>query len=291
MAVAPKARETCTQFDRARREQLLLDQLPQVHYIARRIRERLPQHVALEDLINAGVLGLIEALEKYDPAKNIQFSSYARFRIRGAILDSLREMDWSPRSLRKKARQLEEAESKLRLRLGRPITEPELAEELGISLEQLHHLLGELRGLTLCSLQTETSEHALEPDANDRLANTADEDPFLLCWRSEMSELLARAVGELPPRERQMLALYYLEDLTMKEIGVVLGVGEARVSQIHSAAMIRLRARMRELLAPSPWRRRAAPRGAKPLAGLAWNGATGGAGRALPSHAASPKPD
>ena len=289
MAVAVKVREGRAECDRARREQLLLDQLPQVHYIARRIHDRLPQHVALEDLINAGVLGLIEAQEKYDPAKNVQFKSYAGFRIRGAILDSLRELDWSPRSLRKKARQLEQAESKLRLHLGRPASEPELAVELGIPLEQLHHLLGELRGLSLCSLQTETSEHAFEPDACDRLANSADEDPFLLCWRSEMREFLARAVGELPARERQMLALYYLEDLTMKEVGAVLGVGEARVSQIHSAAMIRLRARMRELLAPSPWRRRAAPSGAQPAARFAWKEVIAeGAARGFPSHAANP---
>src|SRR5215813_10540866 len=135
------------------RERLLNEQLPQVRYIARRIHERLPRHVPLEDLVHAGVLGLMDALHKFDRGKHVQFGSYAKFRIRGAILDSLREMDWSPRDLRRKARRLEEAQSKLRAELGRNPSEPELAVELGMDLRGLQLLLGEIDGLEIGSLR------------------------------------------------------------------------------------------------------------------------------------------
>ena len=154
MKAARKAYEAVSKFDPAKRDHLLLEQLPQVRYIARRIHDRLPQHVALEDLVHAGVLGLIDALHKFDPSKHVQLKSYAKFRIRGAILDSLREMDWSPRELRKKGRIMEQAHRKLRAQLGRAATEPELAAEMGISLGELQRLLGDLRGLDLGSSVT-----------------------------------------------------------------------------------------------------------------------------------------
>src|ERR1700733_11371378 len=135
------------------RDRILLEQLPQVRYLARRIHERLPRHVPLEDLVHAGVVGLIDALHKYDRGKHVQFGSYAKFRIRGAILDSLREMDWSPRDLRRKARQLEEANNTLRLSLGRNPSETELAAEVGIDLHGLQMLLGEIDGLEVGSLR------------------------------------------------------------------------------------------------------------------------------------------
>jgi RNA polymerase sigma factor for flagellar operon FliA len=150
--------------------------------------------------------------------------------------------------LRRKARRIEEAEQKLRGRLGYSPSESQLAEELGISLDKFQHLLGELRGLDLRSLQSETTEGGYERGLNSVNPSTTPEDPFLLCLHSEMTELLARVIEELPERERQLLALYYYEELTMKEAGAVLGIGEARVSQLHSAAIIRLRARMAELL-------------------------------------------
>src|SRR6478736_2856863 len=133
------------------RERLLVEQLPQVRYIARRIHDRLPRHVPLEDLVHAGVLGLIDALQKFDHSKHVQFGSYAKFRIRGAILDSLREMDWSPRDLRRQSRRLEEAHDKLRLELGRHPNEPELAKELGIGLPDLQKLLGDISSLEIGS--------------------------------------------------------------------------------------------------------------------------------------------
>jgi len=251
MREATKHAYTCWQSEEER-EQLLMEQLPQVRYIARRIHERLPRHVPFEDLVHAGVLGLIDALHKFDGSKHVQFGSYAKFRIRGAILDSLREMDWSPRDLRRKARQLEEAHNRLRLQLGRNPSEQELAGELGLDLHGLQLLLGEIDGLEVGSLKVQSPHDGKEEDLCEYLPNHPEETPLLLCLRSEMKELLARAIEELPEKERQVLALYYFEELTMKEVGAVLGVGESRVSQIHSMAVVRLRARLAELTAVRP---------------------------------------
>jgi len=236
------------------RERMLMEQLPQVRYIARRIHERLPRHVPFEDLVHAGVVGLIDALQKFDRSKHVQFGSYAKFRIRGAILDSLREMDWSPRDLRRKARQLEEAHNRLSSELGRNPSESELAAAMGLDLHGLQVLLGEIDGLEVGSLRVLSPRDGAEEDLCEYLANDPEETPLLFCLRSEMKELLARAIAELPEKERQVLALYYFEELTMKEVGAVLGVGESRVSQIHSMAVIRLRARLAELsrLRPAP---------------------------------------
>ena len=232
----------------AERERLLVEQLPQVKYIARRIHDRLPPHILLEDLVHAGILGLIEAIQRFDPARHVELKSFAKHRIQGAILDSLRDLDWSPRPLRRKARRIEEAQHKLRALLGYSPSESQLAEELGMSLDKFQHLLGELRGLDLRSLHSEGTEEGFERELRNANQTTAPDDPFAVCLRSEMNGLLAKAIDELPERERQLLALYYYEELTMKEAGAVLGIGEARVSQLHSAAIVRLRARMSELL-------------------------------------------
>ena len=242
------AYETFSGLNSAERERLLVEQLPQVKYIAKRIHDRLPPHVLLEDLVHAGILGLIEAAQRYDPARHVELKSYAKHRIHGAILDSLRDLDWSPRPLRRKARRIEEAQQRLRARLGYSPSESQLAEELGMGLDKFQHLLGELRGLDLRSLQSETMEEGSGREPHNNTQTEPPEDAFSLCLRSEMTGLLAKAVEELPERERQLLALYYYEELTMKEAGAVLGIGEARVSQLHSAAIVRLRARMSELL-------------------------------------------
>jgi RNA polymerase sigma factor FliA len=231
------------------RQRLLTEQLPQVRYIARRIHERLPRHVPFEDLVHAGVVGLIDALQKYDKGKHVMFGSYAKFRIRGAILDSLREMDWSPRDLRRQSRRLEEAHDKLRLDLGRNPSEPELAAEMKIPLAELQKLLGEISCLEIGSLRTISPENGKEEDLCEFLPDDRDESPLAQFLHSEMRELLARAIGDLPEKERHVLTLYYFEELTMKEVGMALGVGESRVSQIHSMAVVRLRARMAELTA------------------------------------------
>jgi RNA polymerase sigma factor FliA len=228
----------------AERERVLMEQLPQVRYIARRIHERLPRHVPFEDLVHAGVVGLIDALNKFDQSKHVQFSSYAKFRIRGAILDSLRELDWSPRELRRKGRLVEQTYSQLSGKLGRAPLENELAKELGLELRELQSLLAELDGLELGSLRVESQRDGKEEDLTDYLPGKPEETPFFSCLRSEMKGLLEQAISELPEKERKVLALYYYEELTMKEVGAALGIGESRVSQIHSLAMVRLRARL-----------------------------------------------
>lgn len=230
-------------------EQLVNEQLPQVRYIARRIHERLPQHVQIEDLVNAGVLGLIDAVHKFDPRKNVQFKSYAKFRIRGAILDSLRELDWSPRDLRRKARQIEEATSRLSIRLGRSATEAEIAEELEMDLDEFQRVIGELDGLDLGSLQVESPSDGHDEDLCEYLPGDPEISPYYLCLRSEIKKHLAAAIAELSDKEQQVLSLYYYEELTMKEVGAVLGVGESRVSQVHTLAVIRLRSKLMEHLA------------------------------------------
>ena len=229
------------------RERILMEQLPQVKSIARRIHERLPRHVPLEDLVHAGVLGLMDALQKFDQGKHVQFSSYAKFRIRGAILDSLRDLDWSPRDLRRKARLLEETSLQLSAKLGRAPGEAEMAVELGLELTAFQHLLGEIKGLEIGSFHVESSQDGRDEDLCEYLPDDPEDTPYHRCLESEMKQLLSRVIDELPEKERQVLALYYYEELTMKEVGVALGVGESRVSQIHSLAIVRLRARMSEL--------------------------------------------
>jgi RNA polymerase sigma factor for flagellar operon FliA len=157
-------------------------------------------------------------------------------------------MDWSPRHLRRQARRIEEAHRDLKLRLGRAATEPELAKELGMNLEDFQHLLGELRGLDLGSLQAESVDPQAEEEMVSYRPGGTDKDPFFLCLHGEIRTHIASALEDLDEKEKQVVTLYYLEELTMKEVGAVLGVGESRVSQIHSAAMVRLRARLGELL-------------------------------------------
>jgi RNA polymerase sigma factor for flagellar operon FliA len=234
--------------DKEERDRILMEQLPQVQYLARRIHDRLPRHVPLEDMVHAGVIGLIDALNKFDCSKQVQFGSYAKFRIRGAILDSLREMDWGPRELRRKARRVEEAQRKLSMDLSRAPTEAEVAAELNIELREFQRLLTELDGLEVGSLHLESPWDGKEENLCDYLPNAPEDTPFFRCMRSEMKELLARAVADLPEKEQEVLSLYYFEELTMKEVGAVLGVGESRVSQIHSLAVVRLRARLGELM-------------------------------------------
>lgn len=236
------------------RDRVLLEQLPQVRYIARRIHERLPRHVPLEDLVHAGVVGLIDALNKFDQSKRVQFASYAKFRIRGAILDSLRDLDWGPRELRRKGRLLESTYAELSGRLGRAPSENELGHEMGLELGELQSLLADLRGLEVGSLRIESQLHGKEADLAEEIPGNIEETPLLKCLHAEAKHLIEQAIAELPEKERRVLTLYYYDELTMKEVGVRLGIGESRVSQIHSLAIVHLRARLKspaESSAPS----------------------------------------
>jgi RNA polymerase sigma factor for flagellar operon FliA len=228
------------------RDLLLMEHLPTVRYLARRIHERLPQHVELDDLVSAGVVGLIDAFSKFDHTKKVQFKSYAQFRIRGAILDSLRTLDWSPRELRRKGRAVEEAIRSVTQRLGRAASEQEIAKEMELTLAEYQSLLGDLKGLEIGSLHMERSE-----DSGDEelayIPGSPEDDPLFRCLKGEMKQRLVEAIDELPEKERMVLTLYYYEELTMKEIGLTLGVVESRVSQIHSSAVVRLRVALANL--------------------------------------------
>jgi RNA polymerase sigma factor for flagellar operon FliA len=236
-------------LDEEVRNRILMEQMSQVRYIARHIHDRLPQHVPMEDLVHAGVLGLMDALTKYDEARQVQFKTYAKFRIRGAILDSLRELDWSPRDLRRKARLIEVVSARLSHELGRSATEQEIASDLGLTLDSFQHLLGELDGLDLGSFHVESSDKDHDDDICEYLPGDPEESPYFLTMKSELRQFLITAIEELSEKEQQVLSLYYYEELTMKETGAVLGVGESRVSQIHSLALLRLRTRLQSMLA------------------------------------------
>ncbi len=235
----------------AERDRLLLEHLPTVRYVARRIHERLPQHVDLEDLVSAGVVGLIDAFAKFDHTKKVQFKSYAQFRIRGAILDSLRTMDWSPRELRRKGRAVEEAIRSVTHKLSRAPAEQEIAAEMKIGLDAYQQLLGELKGLEIGSLHEERSEDSGDIEMA-YIPGSPNDDPLFRCLQGEMKQRLADAIEGLPKKERMVLSLYYHDELTMKEIGLTLGVVESRVSQIHSSAVVRLRAMLGGVSAGSP---------------------------------------
>ena len=240
LQTAKRAYESQTPLDPAERERLILEHLPLVRFIAKRVHNRLPSTVLLDDLIHAGILGLIDAVNKYDPSKLVDLRIYAKHRIRGAILDSLRGLDWSPRLLRRKGRALDELRERLTAKLHREPTESELAEEASCGLEELRQLEENLLRADLATLQEQSID---EENGDGACDQPADEElsPFSLCYQNEMRELLRSSICQLSDRERQVLALYYFEELTMREVGTVLGVGEARVSQIHSASLRKVR--------------------------------------------------
>ena len=236
--IAYKEQQAGEQEDR---ERIILGNLPQVYYIARRIHERLPQQVPFEDLVHAGVIGLIEAVRSYDPSKSVPLKSYAKFRIRGAILDSIRELDWGSRRLRHKGRQLEEVISSLSKKLGRQPEEQEIAAEMGIPIDELYDIAHRIDGAILVGQQVSSTydrsgKHDLIESAPSR-----DENPFDLCMRTEVKEKLAKAIENLSEKEQMIISLYYKEELTMKEIAAVMQLGESRISQIHSLALTKLR--------------------------------------------------
>jgi RNA polymerase sigma factor for flagellar operon FliA len=224
------------------REQMLLETLPLVQYVARRIHERVPESVEFDDLVSAGVVGMIDAYNKFDAGKNVLFRTYAQVRIRGAILDSLRGLDWAPRELRRKARDMEEAKQRLMHRLGRRPLQSEVADELGMALAAYQKLLNTVRCLEIGSLQEPRSDDSLEEEVVYLEANPED-DPLHRCLQNERAAHLSAAVAELPKREQRVLQMYYVEEMTLKEIGTVLGLAESRISQIRAEAIQQLRSR------------------------------------------------
>jgi RNA polymerase sigma factor for flagellar operon FliA len=243
-----KAYEAVIQHSSSR-DELILEHMPQIKYIAHRISAKLPSHVELNDLVSAGVLGLLDAVEKFDPTRGVKFKTYAELRVKGAILDSLRNLDWAPRSLRKRSKDLEKVYKELEQRLGRPASDKEVCDELAISLEEFYELVDQIKGLNLGSFHEMASQ---EDDRNSEplikyIPDAPQMDPFFVFHKSEIRNMLGGAIDALPKKERLVVSLYYFDELTMKEIGKVLGVNESRVSQLHTKAMLRLRTKLRKI--------------------------------------------
>ena len=228
-------------FNDFEKEELIKSYLPLVKKVVHRLSGRLPKDVDVKEMLNSGIIGLVDALEKYDPKHETNFSTYAQFRIRGAILDSFRSQDWLPRSLRYKSHKIEEAYQKIEQKLGRPATDVEVARELELSMEELQKLLAEVGSIVMLSFEELGFGHGEERfQAVDVLA-TRLKDPLSRILGQERVHLIARALDRLPEKERLVISLYFYEELNLKEIGEILGVTESRASQIRSRALIRLK--------------------------------------------------
>ncbi len=232
-------------FDRANREQIIRDYVPLVKFVAHRIASRLPSHVELDDLIHSGILGLMDAVEKFDPDRNIKFKTYAELRVKGAILDGLRDLDWVPRSLRRKKKDIENAYHLLEQQLGRAATDEEVAAHLSITLDELHKNLDELKGVTLGTF-LDAGEDGEGESMISFVPDPDAEDPLGVFQAKELKNILKASVDLLPKKERFVVQLYYFDELTMKEIGTLLNITESRVSQLHTKAMFRLRGKLKE---------------------------------------------
>ncbi|MBI3667455.1 MAG: FliA/WhiG family RNA polymerase sigma factor [Acidobacteria bacterium] len=227
------------------RERLILEHVPQVKLIACRVHQKLPQTVSLEDLISAGIVGLITAVDNFDPKLNVKLKTYAEYKIRGAILDSLRNLDWAPRNKRRKAKLIETAILMAEKKHYRTPTEEEIAAELGISLAEYHEWLVEVRAVNLARLEQAGTGTAEVVDALRFLSDKEDHWPSNLLERAELEKLITTALERMPKQERTILTLYYYEDLTLRHIGEVLKLHETRVSQLKSQAILRLRTYLR----------------------------------------------
>ncbi len=227
------------------RESLIVEYLPHVRMIARRIRQRLPESVSLDDLISTGTLGLIAAVDRFDPTLNVKLKTYAEYKIRGAILDNLRGLDWASRQQRKIAKQIQFATLIIEQRIHRRATEEEISAELKMSLEQYHRWLVQIQGVNLGSL-----ECAFTDDESDKLLNYISDDeenwPSRLAEKNELQKQLADAIEEIPPTERIVITRYYHEELTLREIAKIMNLHESRVSQLKSKAILRLRSSLKK---------------------------------------------
>jgi len=229
------------------REAFIKQYAPLVKYVAGKVAVGMPHNVEFDDLVQFGVFGLLDAIDKFDPDKNVKFKTYAVTRIRGAIFDELRSIDWVPRSVRQKTREVEDTIGSLEARLGRTATDQEIAGALGISEEEYLKTLQKISGTSMLSI----NEVWYSGDDNDRVSigdsieSPASLNPEVIAERDEIRRVIVEAINELPDKEKKILVLYYFEDLTLKEIGQVLEVTESRVSQLHTKAIMRLRFKLR----------------------------------------------
>lgn len=231
------------------KKKIIKEYSPLVKFIAQKIAVRLPANIELDDLLSAGIIGLMDAIDKYDPARDNKFKTYAEFRIRGAILDELRAQDWIPRSMREKAKNIERAFSRLEQKLGRQATEEEAAKDLGMALEEFQETLHQCKSISLLSLdEVGTFANGDRKSLLGLLESGKNFNPLVQLAGAELKDQLAQAIQELPEKQRMVLSLYYYEDLNLKEIGDVLEVTESRVSQLHTQAVLRLRAKLKDHL-------------------------------------------
>ena len=232
--------------DPAVREFFIKQYAPLVKYVAGKVAVGMPSNVEFDDLVGFGVFGLIDAIDKFDPSKNVKFKTYAVTRIRGSIFDELRSIDWVPRSVRQKTREIEDVIVRLESKLGRTASDSEIAGSLGVSENDFHQTLFKISGTSIMSLNDvwyagDDSEHI---SIGDSIESPSSLNPDVIVEREEIKRVIVEAINDLPEKEKMVLVLYYYEDLTLKEIGQVLNVTESRVSQLHTKANLRLRAKL-----------------------------------------------
>lgn len=245
--VSPKARPPVSAVEGSDRETIIRSFAPVIRTMANRLAFRLPAYLDAEDLVSVGIIGLMDAMQKYDPSREAKFKTYAEFRIRGAMLDEIRSMDWIPRSVHERIGLLQKTHTELLHTIGRPPTEEEVAEALKMSVKELDNFLLQAQGAVIISID-ELGVH--DPGGNKvlrMLADTKHPDPLSMVVHESVREQLGKAIEQLPEKQRLVLTLYYYEELTMKEIGGILNVTESRVCQIHTKAIIRLKSRLQSL--------------------------------------------
>ena len=236
-------------IDPETKDRIIVEYAPLIRYIAQKIAFRLPANVELDDLISCGVIGLMDAIKKYDHTRDNKFKTYAEFRIRGSILDELRAQDWVPRSVREKAKMIERAYKKIEMELGRPATDEEMCRELDCTQDEFHELLNKSKSVSLLNL-----DESLSMGRGDKrlmagiMERSKSSNPYTMVSRKNLREKIKEGILALGEKQRLVLSLYYYEDLNLKEIGQVLDVTESRVSQLHTQAIMRLRSKLRHVL-------------------------------------------
>lgn len=230
------------------KDEIIIEYAPLIKFIAQKIASRLPSNIELDDLISCGVIGLMDAIEKFDPSRDNKFKTYAEFRVRGAILDELRAQDWVPRSIREKAKLVEKTYAKIEAELGRPATDEEMCEELQITQEEFYELLNKSKSVSLLNIDDSATFNRGDKKLMAGLMDDSRAtNPYTAVSYKNLREKIKEGIVSLPEKQRLVLSLYYYEDLNLKEIGQVLDVTESRVSQLHTQAIMKLKAKLRNV--------------------------------------------